>query len=52
MADTLVTSNYSRSELASRLASEGDEVMARAVVSRLAEMTVPVMMGGKDRRLA
>ena len=25
--------------------------MARAVVSRLAEMTVPVMMGGKDRRL-
>lgn len=52
MRPVVVTSNYSRGELASRLASSGDKSAASAIASRLAEMTVKVDFGNDDRRIA
>lgn len=48
----LVTSNFGRGELAARLAEGCDRSTAKAVASRLAEMTESVEMGGADRRRA
>lgn len=51
MRPVVVTSNYSKQELVARLAADGDDSAARAIVSRLFEMTDKVEMGGPDRRL-
>lgn len=48
---TIVTSNYSRGELAGRIMAGSDATMANAIVSRLAEMTTPIHMEGPDRRI-
>lgn len=48
---TIVTSNYSRGELAGRIMVGSDATMANAIVSRLAEMTTPIHMEGPDRRI-
>lgn len=48
---TIVTSNYSRSELAARIMVGSDVTMANSIVSRLAEMTRPVHLEGPDRRI-
>lgn len=48
---TIVTSNYSRGELAGRISSGDDATMATAIVSRLSEMTAAVHIDGPDRRV-
>ena len=49
---TCLTSNYTPSQLARRLAQRGDAESAEAVVSRLAGTCELVATGGEDRRLA
>ena len=49
MLPIVVTSNYSRGEIARKL-TEGD--VGRSIASRLCEMTRSVHMDGTDRRLA
>lgn len=51
MLPTIVTSNFSRSQLAEHIAYGADRETARRIVSRLAETTVPVEMAGPDRRV-
>lgn len=46
----VVTSNYSKAALADRLAAGGDESAARAIVSRLFEMTEKIDLGNNDAR--
>lgn len=48
---TIVTSNYSRSELAGRISATEDTTMAMRIVSRLAEMTEAIHVEGPDRRV-
>lgn len=48
---TIVTSQFSIGELATRLASRGDVETAGAIASRLAETCVRLTMGNVDRRL-
>lgn len=47
----VVTTNYTGGALAARLAQAMDESTARALMSRLFEMTSEVVMDGPDRRL-
>lgn len=47
----VVTTNYAEDELARRIAKASDESTARALMSRLFEMTEKVVLGGPDRRL-
>ena len=47
----VITSNYSKWELVSRLSVAADSSTAEAIVSRLFEMTTKVEMGGEDKRL-
>lgn len=47
---TIITSNYSRSQLA-KLVAKSDDTTARAIASRICEMTIPALIEGKDRRL-
>lgn len=47
----VVTTNYTEGALAARLAQSLDESTARALMSRLFEMTSEVVMDGPDRRL-
>lgn len=47
---TIITSNYPRNELAT-LVSRVDSVTAKAIVSRIVEMTQAVEIAGRDRRL-
>lgn len=51
MAPTIVTTQYGRADLIRRLASEGDEETAVAIVSRLAEMCGKLEFTGRDARL-
>lgn len=51
MRPTIVTTQYSRGDLIRRLASEGDDETAIAIVSRLAEMCGKLEFHGKDARL-
>lgn len=51
MLPIVVTSNYSRPQLAERIAYGTDRTTAMRIVSRLAEVTVPVEMAGPDRRV-
>ena len=46
----VVTSNYSKPELIVRLKGEADDSTARAIVSRLTEMTETVSFTGRDAR--
>lgn len=48
----VVTTNYSEGELVARMAKASDESTARALMSRLMEMTEKVVLDGPDRRLA
>ena len=48
---TIVTSQFSIGELATRLASRGDVETSGAIASRLAETCVRLTMGNVDRRL-
>ena len=48
----VVTTNYTEGALAARLAQAMDESTARALMSRLFEMTREVVLDGPDRRLA
>lgn len=50
--NVVITSNFSRGELASRLAQGCDASTAKAIASRLAEMTVSIEMDGPDGRRA
>ena len=50
--NVVITSNFSRGELASRLAQGCDQSTAKAIASRLAEMTVSIEMDGPDGRRA
>lgn len=52
MKPVIVTSNYSEGELIAKLAETYDDSSARAIVSRMCEMTEKVVMDGPDRRLA
>ena len=52
MRPVIVTTQFSRPELIERLAKNGDEETAVAIVSRLFEMCELVNMGGEDRRLS
>lgn len=47
-----ITTQYSPSDLSSRLSQTGDPDTAAAVVSRLMQQCTRVMFGGKDRRIA
>jgi len=47
----VVTTNYPKSELVARLTVKGDDSTARAIVSRLFEMTEKVDFGNEDRRI-
>lgn len=47
----VVTTNYSEDELAARLSGTFDESTAKAIVSRLCEMTEKMVLDGPDRRL-
>ena len=49
---TIVTSQYTQAGLAAVLSEYGRKEDARAIVSRLAEMTERVKMDGPDRRMA
>lgn len=49
---TVVTTNFSPSELIARLGSKGDEANAKAIVSRLVEGAVKLRLSGADRRLS
>lgn len=51
MSTIIVTSNYDKSDLYNRLKRE-EPATAKALVSRLWEMTDTVEMSGKDRRIA
>lgn len=48
---TVVTTQFRRSDLAARLARRGDRETAQAIVSRLSEACVTVVMNEGDRRL-
>lgn len=48
----VITSNYTRGQLVTRLGRNGDTDTAEALVSRLVEMCDVVHMDGKDRRLS
>lgn len=48
---TVITSQFSRGEIARRLAENGGEEQALAIASRLAECCVALHPGDKDRRL-
>ena len=48
---TIYTTNYSRQGLVERFARYMDAETAGAIVSRISGSTVPVRMGGADRRL-
>lgn len=50
--NVVITSNFSRGELASRLAQGCDQSTAKAIASRLTEMTVSIEMDGPDGRCA
>lgn len=50
--NVVITSNFSRGELASRLAQGCDRSTAKAIASRLTEMTVSIEMDGPDGRCA
>lgn len=52
MKPVVVTTNYSEGQLVAKLAEEFDDSTARAIVSRLVEMTEKVVLDGPDRRLA
>lgn len=52
MKPVVVTTNYSEGQLVAKLAEEFDDSTARAIMSRLSEMTEKVAMEGPDRRLA
>lgn len=47
---TIITSNYSRNQLA-QLVAQSDDMTARAIASRVCEMTVAIEISGKDRRI-
>jgi DNA replication protein DnaC len=47
----VVTTNYAEGELVARIAQSSDESTARALMSRLMEMTETVELDGPDRRL-
>ena len=47
----VVTSNFTRQELAAKFASKGDVKTAEAIVSRLFEMTEKVDFGNEDARI-
>lgn len=49
---TVVTTNFTESELTARIAQSSDESTAKAITSRLCEMTERVVLDGPDRRLA
>lgn len=49
MKPIIITSNYSKSELAKKLHKDGDYT-SLAIASRLTQMTVSKEMNGKDRR--
>lgn len=48
----VITSNYSKRDLVSRLTVDGDSTTAEAIASRLSEMTMRVKLDGDDRRIA
>lgn len=52
MRPIIVTTQFSRPELIERLAKNGDEETAVAIVSRLFEMCELINMTGEDRRLS
>ena len=52
MRPLVVTTQYARSELVSRLAKNGDEETAVAIVSRLAETCDRYDFAGPDRRIS
>lgn len=48
----VVTSNYSRDELAKRLSESANKQTVKSIMSRLSQMTTPIEVTGEDRRLA
>lgn len=49
---TVVTTNFAEGELAAMIARSSDESTAKAIMSRLFEMTEKVVLDGPDRRVA
>ena len=52
MRTTVVTSNYTKQQLAERYTVDGDSSTAESIVSRLFDMTSKLECDGGDRRLA
>ncbi len=52
MKPVVVTTNYTEGELVAKMAREFDDKTARAMMSRLCEMTERVVIDGPDRRLS
>lgn len=52
MKPVVVTTNYAEQELVDRMGRSYDDSTARAMMSRLIEMTEKVVMDGPDRRLS
>ena len=52
MRPVVVTTQYGKGDLIRRLAKNGDEETAVAIVSRLAEMCDKYELQGRDRRLS
>lgn len=52
MRPVIVTTQFSRPELIERLAKNGDEETAVAIVSRLFEMCELISLAGQDRRIS
>ena len=52
MRPVIVTTQFSRPELIERLAKNGDEETAVAIVSRLFEMCELISLTGQDRRIS
>lgn len=52
MRPLVVTTNYTEGELVAKMAGAYDDTTARAMVSRIVEMTERLVLDGEDRRLA
>ena len=50
MLPTILTSNFSPTEIAGKLGRRGEREAAEAIASRIAETCSPVHLGGPDRR--